>query len=465
MAVKQSATYKLGTVRKPGTGHKRGALPEGKNYGIDTPGPSAESVAAGGDADRNWGSDEEFMIWYQSNFDTSAELADWVAHQDPSLQDEVGTYNIPGLQKQIDKVRQDAAMNGEVLPGMSESYAHSGLDKDQRAQGMQDDNVRDAKELFESVSTNLDDYTYKPTLEGGLKYTPQDRYKYTGDVDPLELAEQASAIDQVRTDETGIDAQKSTLKEYQDLYAQGGLNAIDRARMADSRRIRGAQARGQEQAIMADAAEQGRGGGNMALVGRLMAQQNAQNLQASDDLSTQALGLARRDSLLGATADVGYQVQTAQDAIDHFNTLGERDRIKQNLDRQNDAKTKTFDRNADREETRDDQYNKGVDLTFDEDTDRGMRNADRTTDASKFNVGPGQGQRGITADRSAALGNLVGTRNNDANTLMARHGAQKAAEGAATQRWIDAAGEGGDVAAKIFSWGTAEDDSVSGKKK
>ena len=191
-----------------------------------------------------------------------------------------------------------------------------------------------------------------------------------------------------------------------------GLGAVDVERRVADDEDRGGRAA--EEAVMQDAAEQGRGGGNLEFIGRLGAEQAATQQISNQDLQTQALALARKDAALSGMAGVGGQVQSAQDAIDNFNAEGERTRVRENLERQNFANTANFNESNAREHGNADQFNRGVDLGFATDTARSGANADRQNSASQFNASPGQGVRGMMRDRLGLREAAAGRGNNAA---------------------------------------------------
>lgn len=302
------------------------------------------------------------------------------------------------------------------------------MDRLGRANQLAGQNILDAQGIeAQAAALGIDDYSYNAALDGGAGWNPEDQYAYLGQMDAL------GRTDQRRTDTMGLDAQRSVLGMYSNALAQGGLDASDRARLEQSRSMRATQARGAEQAIMANAAEQGRMGGNAQLLSKLQAQQNSANQGAMDDLNIQAMALDRRNALMSGMGTVGYQVQSAQDAIDQFNTMGERDRKLQNFNEQN---------SRDRYNT--DTTNHGVDLRYGADTERSSLNTDRTNDASRFNVSPGQGSRGMVSDRAAASSGVQNARLNAMTQLTQHQEGKDAAKGANTQAWISAlAGLGG----------------------
>lgn len=125
-------------------------------------------------------------------------------------------------------------------------------------------------------------------------------------------------------------AQKSALQGFEDIYEQGGLTAIDRARIADARAQEDQYVRAQRGAVQADLAERGLLGSGLEMLGRMDAAQDAGQRLSTAGLETSALGLQRRDAALAGMGDLGTTMRDqswdesksraeAQDAIDALN--------------------------------------------------------------------------------------------------------------------------------------------------
>lgn len=312
-------------------------------------------------------------------------------------------------------------------------------------------NVLDAEDTEAQLEAlGMQDYTYTPEDEQGAGYQLADKVEHAGDADPLSYELQNEAINQGRTDTTGVDAQKNVLGEYASLYSQGGLSAIDRARMAQARQIRGTQNKGNRAAILQRMEQMGRAGGNAELLAQLEGQQASENALAMDDLQTEAMALERRDAILRDSGALGGQVQTAQDAIDRFNAEGERTRIRENLDRENTATDKVWSENQSRDVTNTAERNKAHGAQFDEDSARDTRNTDRATEAARFNVGPNQGRRGQIHDVMGARGIVAGARSNVANHLIGERDKSDAQQAAQQAAIVGALGTGAEIGTSIY---------------
>lgn len=140
-----------------------------------------------------------------------------------------------------------------------------------------------------------------------------------------------SKMNTVKADPTYKKAAMKALMGLQSVADQGGLTAVDRARIADVQDQQRAENQGAQQAIMQNAQERGVAGSGLEYMSRLMAQQGAATRanRAGLDVAAQAQERALKALIesgqigerMGAQ-DFGEQAQVAQaqDAIDRFNT-------------------------------------------------------------------------------------------------------------------------------------------------
>jgi len=238
----------------------------------------------------------------------------------------------------------------------------------QRASALMADNAALARQAY-GMRPGEDAYTVTPEMYETMGWSPDQQYAYE------------DAVNQGRTDTTGVDAQTKALQGYSDIANQGGLTDIDRARMALSHQSREQELQANRGAIMQNAQEQGRAGGQAQLMAQMQGAQGTANMRAMDDLQTNALGLGRRDTALAGMADVGDQVQTAQDAIDKLNTEGERLRQERNVERKN----------------------KGIDVKYQDERGIKAANTDTKNEADKINKSSGYGARGAYEDQTDAI--------------------------------------------------------------
>ena len=142
---------------------------------------------------------------------------------------------------------------------------------------------------------------------------------------------QSNAFNDIVTDPALEGAQKQALSALQNIGTQGGLTAIDKARMADITSEQGQVARSRNEAIMSQAQERGMGGSNMSTINQLMNEQSTADRASRRGTEVAANAEARALQALMAggqmatgirAQDYGEQANRAgtQNAIDLFNT-------------------------------------------------------------------------------------------------------------------------------------------------
>lgn len=251
---------------------------------------------------------------------------------------------------------------------------------------------------------------------------------------------QEQAINQNRTDLTGANAATEQLSNMREAINAGGLTAIDRARLNQSYMQEAGQARGQREAVMARAEEQGRGGGNAQLLGQLQANQAGTNAQAQDRMNTMALGLARKDSLMGQAGTLGVNFQSINDAIDHFNAEGERARAAANVAAKNKAIQDTYGANEKRYGQHVQDYNQGAREVYNQGQTNVRANQTETGTENRYNAGPEQGARGAFRDKVGAVAAALAAREAEAHALGTRQEQKDQQSQAATAGWMGLAG-------------------------
>jgi len=179
----------------------------------------------------------------------------------------------------------------------------------------------------------LDAFNAVKTPELSALQIQLDKYVQAGTLTP-EQAEatllSSNAFNDIKTDPSLVGAQKQALQQLQDTANEGGLTAIDRAKIQDVQDALNTTARGRNQALMQNAQERGIGGSNLNLQNQLMQEQAAadQASRAGTDIAAQAQ--ARALASLQAAGQLGGQMEaqqygeqankaTAQNAIDRFN--------------------------------------------------------------------------------------------------------------------------------------------------
>lgn len=160
-----------------------------------------------------------------------------------------------------------------------------------------------------------------------------DKYVSAGRMTP-EQAEaellKSNAFNDIVTDPALAGAQKQALTALQEVGTQGGMTAIDKARMQDITNEQNATAKGRNEAVMQQAQQRGMGGSDINTVNQLMNEQGAADRasQRGTDVAAEAQARALRALMAaGDTAgkirgqDYGEQANKAQaeNAIDLFN--------------------------------------------------------------------------------------------------------------------------------------------------
>lgn len=161
-----------------------------------------------------------------------------------------------------------------------------------------------------------------------------DRYVVEGRLTPAQAEAEllkSNAFNDIITDPALEGAQKQALMSLQEIGTQGGLTAIDRARMADITSEQSQVARSRNEAIMSQARERGMGGSDMSTISQLMSEQSAANIASrrGTDVAANAEARALQALMAGGQMATGMRAQDygeqatragAQNAIDLFNT-------------------------------------------------------------------------------------------------------------------------------------------------
>jgi len=160
-----------------------------------------------------------------------------------------------------------------------------------------------------------------------------DKYVNAGQLTP-EQAEatllQSNAFNDIVTDPALEGAQKQALTALQDVGTQGGLTAIDRARLQDITNEQNQVAKSRNEAVMQQAQQRGMGGSDINTVNQLLNEQAAADRasQRGTDVAAEAQARALQALVAAGTTagqirgqDYGEQANRAQaeNAIDLFN--------------------------------------------------------------------------------------------------------------------------------------------------
>lgn len=243
-------------------------------------------------------------------------------------------------------------------------------------------NVRMAQDLMKN-QPGAEAYTLNPQFYEAMGWDPSQQYQYEQD------------ILQNRSDTQGLDAQRAALGDYRSIIDQGGLTAADRASIMESQMRREQELRGNREAIMRNAAEQGRAGGVAQMLMQGQASQGTANQRALDDMRMQAAALGRKDMAIGAMGQLGGQVQSAQDALDRFNTMSRQDVQQRNIAAQQ----------------------KGVDTRYDDERSTRRDNVDLANKYEEMNKSDVYGQRAAWLDKRDAAADVSDQRTNYANNV------------------------------------------------
>lgn len=168
------------------------------------------------------------------------------------------------------------------------------------------------------------------------------------------LAQGDTQLDSISLDPSTRNAQMQALAQLQAISEQGGMDSVDRARMADIMGQAASQAKGQRDAIAQNMQARGLAGSGMEMVQQQMANQNAAQMANQGGLQTAAAAQQRAlDAIMGA-GSMGANIRNqdygiasdrakAQDAINQFNTQNRQNVMGRNLDRTNAINTANTD--------------------------------------------------------------------------------------------------------------------------
>ena len=139
-----------------------------------------------------------------------------------------------------------------------------------------------------------------------------------------------TAMESVAVDPALRKAQMNALAKLQEVGAEGGMTATDRARLAQIQQESESALKGQQGAIMQNLAARGMGGGMSEMVARQLSAQEAANRQAQSGLTVKAQAEQRALDALMQSGQLGgqigqqdfsqqAQIAAAKDAIARFN--------------------------------------------------------------------------------------------------------------------------------------------------
>lgn len=206
-----------------------------------------------------------------------------------------------------------------------------------------------------------------------------------------------SEMGQAAADPTSIEAQLRALQGMQDIYAQGGYTASERAQLEQMQRAQASNERSQRQAIVQNAYARGLGGSGAEMAAALAAQQGAANRGAQQAQDIAISGQQRALQALQGAGQLGGQSRgqsfneaaARASAVDDFNrnnTQYDRDVTRRNVERTNEdkrnvatARQQEFANRANVKAGMTGQYNQAAQTSFakgDRDDERRRQSAD-----------------------------------------------------------------------------------------
>lgn len=157
------------------------------------------------------------------------------------------------------------------------------------------------------------------------------------DEEYVEGTAQTAGAASAGADPRSVDAQMRALAAMEEVYGQGGLTAVDRARIAQAQAGTRTFERGQRDALAQEAEARGMGAGGARFAGEIGAQQEGANRLSQMGLDIEGMAQERAFNAMQAAGGLGSQARgqsfgedlarrEAQDAANRFNTEYSRDR-------------------------------------------------------------------------------------------------------------------------------------------
>lgn len=173
---------------------------------------------------------------------------------------------------------------------------------------------------------NLQELNYE--MYNPTNYATPEEIAFAGGYDPALLGQ--SEMQNVDVDKNILDAQSRALQQLSDVSSQGGMTAIDKARLADIQAEQLGTDKGQREAIMQGQAMRGMGDSGSTLAALLQGQQGSSNAANRNALDVNAQAQQRALQAMSQTGQLGTQMNQqqfgqraaqaeAQDAINRFN--------------------------------------------------------------------------------------------------------------------------------------------------
>jgi hypothetical protein len=206
--------------------------------------------------------------------------------------------------------------------------------------------------LFDAFRGGSEDYYDKlnpPDIEA-MKITLK-QYVNQGILTPEDaqaVLQDPSAFEQITSDPAFKEAQMKALTGLQEVSDEGGMTAIDKARMNDIANQEGVQQRGAREAVMSNAAERGVSGSGMELLNQMKANQAGASDQSNRDTDVAAEAQRRALEALVQSGSMAGDIRgqdfseasrkaQAADEINRFNTANSNAMNMWNVGNRNDA--------------------------------------------------------------------------------------------------------------------------------
>lgn len=189
-----------------------------------------------------------------------------------------------------------------------------------------------------------------PTIED--QKIQLEKYVKSGDLTPEQaqvFLQDPSAMNEISLDPALKQAQYDALNSLQEIGNEGGLTAMDKAKLAQIQTEENTAARGQRQAILQNAQERGVGGSGLEMLSQMQNQQDSATRASQRGLDVAALAQERALQALQQAGQLGGQMQAQDfsqkadvarqnDAINQFNAQNKTQVGMANTNTTNDAK-------------------------------------------------------------------------------------------------------------------------------
>lgn len=208
----------------------------------------------------------------------------------------------------------------------------TGGDLDRKARRQLGKGVQEFEQInvptLEDQALQLENYRLQGMLTPEMEMAIRQGRSELGGVQPVDQYD--SEYWNIQTDPQLRQAQMRALQQMQDVGAQGGLTAVDRAQLGDVQTQLDEQNRGQQQAILQNMRARGVGGSGLEAAAALQSQQAAATRGSRQGLDVAAMAQKRALEAMMSAGQLGGQIRQqgfdeqaqtaqAQDAINRYN--------------------------------------------------------------------------------------------------------------------------------------------------